>query len=376
MPMRPLNVFIGPNASGKSNFIEILNLLKYAPVHLESPISTTGGINEWLWKGRRESDDEKRAQIDIILSAESDNGIRHLIEFGGVKNSLQMVTELIEQEKVTPGEDQKYDFYTLNKGRAVLHDADVGDQRIEREIDRSVLDLRGSILSQLKDPDPGRYKIFEYLQTSYSGIQIYKDWTFGSDSTIRSSQLADGALDFVNKDGRNIVSIIASMDRKTKNDLLTILQNLYSEIAYLRIAPAGAGLQQLMIEEEGGIEVPAQRLSDGTLRFLFLAVILMNPNPPPIIVIEEPELGLHPDVIPKVGDLLLQASRKTQVVVTTHSRMLVDFFGAVPEDVVVCNKENGSSVMERLSSNHLKEWLEKYSLGELWSNGEIGGNRW
>ena len=94
------------------------------------------------------------------------------------------------------------------------------------------------------------------------------------------------------------------------------------------------------------------------------------------MAIEEPELGLHPDVIPFVAKLLVDASQRTQLLVTTHSQMLVDALGEQPETVVVCERVDGVSRFERLSSAQLKEWLEKYSLGTLWSMGEIGGNRW
>jgi predicted ATPase len=132
----------------------------------------------------------------------------------------------------------------------------------------------------------------------------------------------------------------------------------------------------LFLEESDGREIPATRLSDGTLRYLSLLAILLHPDPPPLVAIEEPELGLHPDVIPHLAELLVSASSRMQLVVTTHSRMLVDALGDHPSTIVVCEKENGESRMERLDPDTLKTWLEKYSLGDLWSKGELGGNRW
>jgi len=243
-----------------------------------------------------------------------------------------------------------------------------------REIDASKLDLRVSILSQMRDPD--RYGVFNFLQRGYGGIQIYREWTFGPGSTMRSSQLPDAPAGEIGRAGRNIVSVIASMNLKEKNRLVGELSSLYREIEDVRAVPAGGGALQLFIEEKGGVQIPAERLSDGTLRFLFLLAILLQPNPPPLIVIEEPELGLHPDVIPKIAELLVDASKKTQLVVTTHSRMLIDALGDVSESVVVCEKHNGESTFERLDGERMKVWLEKYSLGDLWSKGEIGGNRW
>src|ERR1700742_3728706 len=93
---------------------------------------------------------------------------------------------------------------------------------------------------------------------------------------------------------------------------------------------------------EGGLRspAPAARLSDGTLRYLCLLTILLHPEPPPLICIEEPELGLHPDIIPKVADLLVDASHRTQLIVTTHSEALVSRLSEIPESVVVCERDD------------------------------------
>ena len=127
---------------------------------------------------------------------------------------------------------------------------------------------------------------------------------------------------------------------------------------------------------ESGFTIPATRLSDGTLRYLCLLAILCHPSPPPLICIEEPELGLHPDLLPKLADLLVEASKRTQLVVTTHSDILVDAMTEHPEDVVVFEKHDGCTEAKRLDADHLSVWLEKYRLGDLWLRGEIGGTRW
>ena len=127
---------------------------------------------------------------------------------------------------------------------------------------------------------------------------------------------------------------------------------------------------------EGDLSIPARRLSDGTLRYLCLLAILVDPDPPPLIVIEEPELGLHPDIHPQLAALMVDASSRTQLIVTTHSDILVDALTDTPEAVVVCENVDGSTQLERLTSETLEPWLDKYRLGELWLRGEIGGTRW
>ena len=102
----------------------------------------------------------------------------------------------------------------------------------------------------------------------------------------------------------------------------------------------------------------------------------MRSRPPPLICIEEPELGLHTDLIPGIARLLQAASERTQLIVTTHSDILIDALSEDPESVVVCEKHQGQTTMKRLESEQLTEWLERYHLGELWATGEIGGVRW
>ena len=122
--------------------------------------------------------------------------------------------------------------------------------------------------------------------------------------------------------------------------------------------------------------IPAGRLSDGTLRYLNLLAILLNPNPPALIGIEEPELGLHPDVIYDLAELLVEASARTQLVVTTHSPTLINALTDHPTSVVACGKHQGQTWFKRVTREALEPWIDEHSLGEVWSMGGIGGNRW
>jgi predicted ATPase len=118
-------------------------------------------------------------------------------------------------------------------------------------------------------------------------------------------------------------------------------------------------------------------MSDGTLKFLCLLAVLLHPKPAPLVCIEGPEQGLHPDAIQIVAEALKEASQRMQLIVTTHSRELIDAFSDEPESVLVCERgANDGTECRRLVSSELDEWLERYSLGALWRTGEIGGNRW
>ena len=105
--------------------------------------------------------------------------------------------------------------------------------------------------------------------------------------------------------------------------------------------------------------------------------ILCHPNPPPLICIEEPEIGLHPDILHDVAGLLLEASERTQLIVTTHSDILINALSGDPETVVVCERDfDAGTTFRRLSQDKLDTWLEDFKLGEIWRSGEIGGVRW
>jgi predicted ATPase len=154
-----------------------------------------------------------------------------------------------------------------------------------------------------------------------------------------------------------------------------LTRRFYEPTLKIEIQLLGTYLQ-IAIAEEGGHSTPAPRLSDGMLRWLSLLCVLLNPTPAPVTCIDEPELGLHPDVIPTLADLLRDASTRTQLIVTTHSTGLVEAFSDEPEAICVCDKIEGSTVIERLSEPDLRVWLKKYSLGNLWTRGLIGGKRW
>jgi len=127
--------------------------------------------------------------------------------------------------------------------------------------------------------------------------------------------------------------------------------------------------------QEGGRTVYAERFSSGMRQWLSLLAILCAPVPPPLIAIESPDAGLHPDVLPKLAELLKAASERSQIIVTTHSETLLDALSDVPESVVVVEKGESGTTLRRLDGERMKPWFEKYRLGDLWTRGKLGGVR-
>ena len=383
LPMEPLNVLIGPNGSGKSNFIEALALLQAAPRDLSAPVRRMGGISEWLWKGDGTSD---TAVVDAVVGYPTGSmPLRHELVIGRHGESFEVRYETIENERPDVGEEVP-DFYyfsakVMRVGEGFSYPTinelldDPAGQRRMRALNPETVLHGTSILSQREDPD--RYPELGWLQKQYRQIRLYRNWEFGPDAGLHRSPRADEPSTFLTERGENLPLVLSRMRGDRRQAFVKSLQQLYDGIDNFHVE-VGGGRAELFLVERGRGEryIPASRLSDGTLRYMALAAILLDPEPPPLVVIEEPELGLHPDLTLGIGRMLVEASQRMQLVVTTHSTGLIDALDECPSSVVVCEKDDGASVFERLEPEYLTEWLEKYSLGKLWSAGDLGGNRW
>ncbi|MGE5192097.1 MAG: AAA family ATPase, partial [Deltaproteobacteria bacterium] len=216
-----------------------------------------------------------------------------------------------------------------------------------------------------------------HLADAYGNIRLYREWSFGRSSVFRSPQSADLPSDRLEEDFSNLGLFLNHLRSvpKAKHTIIEHLRDLYVGLDDFDVRIKGGTVEVFLTE--GDFTIPAGRLSDGTLRYLCLLAILCDPDPPALVCIEEPELGLHPDMLPKIADLLVGASERTQLVVTTHSDILVDAMSEHPESVVVVEKHDGKTELKRLeATDELRQWLDKYRLGQLWIRGEIGGTRW
>lgn len=389
LPLEPLNVLIGPNGSGKSNLLEVLALLKAAPRELGEPINQGGGVGEWLWKGAA---DPGSAYVEVEV-AYFEGALRHaltLVERGG---QPALIDERIEPTQAQP-DGAAAMFYcrpprnhqavekmpnavsppALPKANRLAGGAFPRNVAVEHaggiQFAADFLPEQ-SLLSFATPLHPALW----FLKEQYGGIRLYRDWSFGPTAPLRRPASAHDPSDFLVEAGANLPLVLSSFHGAAKRQFIEALPELFDGIVDISCRVTG-GTVSLFLEERGGRQIPASRLSDGTLRYLGLLAVLLHPNPPPLIAIDEPDLGLHPDVVAKVAELLVEASQRTQLVVSTHSRMIIDALSDVPSSIVVCETENGQSRFERLDAARLRKWLDDYSLGELWGSGELGGNRW
>ena len=374
LEMRPLNVLIGPNGSGKSNLLEAIGLLRSAPNRLAEPIEGAdgSGVAEWIWKGSPSG----LAQVDVVIdNVPGKEALRHVFEFADTAARFDLRREVIEYAKPGLGHSGAYWFYQYQNGRALLRVKDDNDPTKQRTIPLADIAHDESILSQRKDPDA--YPTLGHLADVYSKIRLFREWSFGRTAVFRKPQSSSLRGDQLQENFSNLGRFLNRLRKvpRVKNAIIEHLRDLYAGLDDFDVSIKEGGTVEVFLTE-GDFVIPGSRLSDGTLRYLCLLAILCDPDPPPLICIEEPELGLHPDTLPKLADLLVAASERTQLIVTTHSDILVDAMTERPESVVVVEKHDGQTVMKRLEANDMAIWLEKYRLGELWISGQIGGTRW
>jgi predicted ATPase len=339
--LQPLNILIGPNGSGKSNLIEAFSILKAIPTNLLVPIRKGGGASEFLWKGKNEN---PIAQIGTIL-----DDADYQLSFTSVNQRLEIVNEVIHGLKIDKVHHNAPDQSVIAQGF----------QSKDLAFDKSFYDT-----------------IFS-LQNKFSKISLYRNWHIGQDSVLRKPQQTDLPEHPLEEDGSNLGLVLNDLQYQLRSQqILEQFQKFYENAEELSIKIYG-GTVQIFIREKGLSQpISAPRLSDGTLHYLFLMALLLDPTPPPLLCLEEPEIGLHPDILPLIADMLIEASQRTQLIVTTHSDGLVSALSEQADSVLVCEHDDEGSHLRRLDSQRLKTWLEKYSLGELWLMGEIGGNKW
>ena len=355
-----LNVLIGSNAVGKSHLIEVISLLQAAPTsgRLTSTILNGGGIRQWLWLG-----DQTASPATIECEVAS----RRTLPRMPLDYRLQFYDDatgfvILDEQLSKSGRGSRN-----GKPRPYFTRQSLGGPPIPRT---------ESVLAAFKNPNDSN-PITE-VGNSFAEIRIYREFRTGRGAAARTGVSTSVAKDALQDGGDNLALILQELDFRDRHELIKgYLRRFCGRFENVKIEIAN-GLARAFLREGNLADMLSSiRMSDGTLKFLALLAALFHPKPPPMMCIEEPELGLHPDAMPLVAEALVEASQSMQLIVTTHSDALVDALTDRPESVLVCERDfdNGTQ-MKALSKVRLKEWLKHYSLGELWRKGEIGGGRY
>src|ERR1019366_6432050 len=190
----------------------------------------------------------------------------------------------------------------------------------ERNLRRDTLMPGQSELAQRKDPD--LYPEVTWLGQQFGAIQTFREWTFGRYAALRQPQPAGLPDDYLVPDASNLAFVLNQIEHKDPQRINGLLKRFFPRFERLSTRVSGGNVEFYLHEPGFSTPIPPTRLSDGTIRFIALLASLLAPSPPPLLCIEEPELGLHPDALALIGDLLLEAATRTQLIVTTHSEAL------------------------------------------------------
>jgi len=234
-----------------------------------------------------------------------------------------------------------------------------------------------SIRGQSSHKYPGAHGVGYYIYESVSSWTVYHFHDTSSVAPMRRDQSLRDSERF-RHDASNIAPFLFSLKEEQPGsyelirDTVRLIAPFFGDFL-LRPQKRGAHEVLRLEWQQKGSDFPFQpnQLSDGTLRFICLTTALLQPDPPATVVIDEPELGLHPYAISMLADLVKSASERTQIVISTQSPTLLDYFE--PADIVVVSRQKHNSTFARLDQQALKSWLEEYSVGELWQKNVVQG---
>jgi predicted ATPase len=345
LALTPINVLIGANGSGKTNFIEIFSFLHaMREGRLQQYVRTAGGADQLLHFGSKVT-----KEIEIKIS------------FREEVNQYKILLRPTSDDTLYPADERTYYW---NKARYKQPYDDVLSPRKES--------LEAGI------SNPGASGIASWVQHRLGMWRLYHVHDTSSSSPMRkTAQLNDN--DFLRPDGSNLPSFLYLLQRKYPEEYGLIVRAIRRVAPFFddfRLRPDRLNEETIRLawnHKNSDQYFGPAALSDGTLRFIVLATLFLQPDDfrPSVILVDEPELGLHPYAITLLASLVKQASRKTQVILSTQSALLLDHFD--PPDVLVADRVSSSTSLTRLDPEPLAEWLEEYSLGQLWEKNEIGG---
>jgi predicted ATPase len=367
-----LNVVIGPNGSGKSNLLRFLELISLsAQGRLGKYIQSLGGMDPVVWDGIATS---IKCSIETTPEGGDLGPEKYELELArlGAGSSFKVETEsLTNSYKSKKGTENKpFKFLERSGKSAVIFDE---KERTFITPEEFVTDEE-SLLSIASGPFINNHYIPPF-QKKLAAITVYHDLHTNKNASIRQPAIARMEKR-VDPDGQNLISVLHTLytgNRNFKNDIHSAMQAAFGDdFEELVFPPASDQRIQLRIRWRSlQREQSATELSDGTLRFLFLLTVLASPSPASVIAIDEPETGLHPSMLPLIAEYAVEASLKSQVILTTHSPQFLDAFLGTKPTTTVATWQDGETILKTLKDYELNYWLKEYSLGTLFKSGEL-----
>ncbi len=329
--LKPINLFIGANGSGKSNFISFFDFLnKLYNRNLNEYIALAGGVNKFLHKGQKETD-------NISFKTEFDDG----------KNG-----------------------YSANL-KSGIESFVFTDERLIYKGDKGVDISNSDREARIKITDNYRAKyVIKYL----NGYRKYHFHDTSDKSPFTTLSHIQNDIYYLYSNGSNLAAFlyqIKESDKIVYNRIIKTIQSIAPYFLDFELIPKDEAYIRLQWKDKYSDSVyGVTDLSDGTIRFIALTVLLLQPNLPDTIIIDEPELGLHPSAIAKLAGMIKSVSSKgCQVIIATQSTDLISHFS--PDSIITVDQIDGCSKFNRLDTEQLQAWLEDYTIDDLWKRNII-----
>lgn len=336
-PLTDLNVLIGANGAGKSNFIGLFRLL-----------------NEMY---------EQQLQVYV----QTQGGPDALLHFG------RTTTDKLHAEFYFANNGYKFDLIPTNDNRLIFEWEISKFLGVYFDTQPSATLGTGHAESKLKD---AKDKYSPYVRTSVSNWRVYHFHDTSEKAKVKQKHPANDNLR-LKTDAANLAAYLRMLNENHPEHYQRIVDTIRLVAPFFGdfVQRPDAEYVELEWTQQGKPDTPfkALHLSDGTLRFICLATLLLQPTEllPDTILIDEPELGLHPYAISVLADIFKQVAEQRQLIVSTQSVELVNELS--PEDVIVVDQENDTSTFKRFTQEELSGWLEQYAMGELWKRNVLGG---
>ncbi len=372
LDMKPINILIGANGSGKSNFISLFTFLRNLfEGKLRNYVEKNGSANAFFNFGAKTTPEIK---IDIDIGIKKYNfEFEHNVDEDSLvlKNSIFLSAEFIK-------ETINSKRYTLNKINNII--SNIKNELIN--IDRDTTKEIEKMLELLFKKKPEIHEPYS-PQKYFKECRIYHFHDTGP--TAGFKQAADlEASDYLYSDASNIAAFLyrlkTSKDKKfikSYNDIVVTIKTVapYFHDFYFNLRGSKGEEKILLKWQHRDHDNPfsANQLSDGTARFICVATLLLQPQSlrPASIILDEPELGLHPVASEVLAEMVKSAAKENQVICSTQSVTFANQFEA--KDFIVVDLEKGASVFKRVDEAELKDWLEDYAMGDIWTKNLIGG---
>jgi predicted ATPase len=359
-PLRPLCVMIGANGTGKTSVLDVMSLLaSSARGELSASITDLSGLGSVLTHDRAND-----LQLKISMELPNHDQLQYSLQLAS-----RGIAYLIEKESLTQERNAGPNAfrYIDSHGPDIKYFEAEQSKLVRPNWEHSPLETSlAQVPKMFREPEEFRSRLAS--STSYHVLNV------DPRSPVRLPQPMQPAT-LPGRNGEELVSCLFYLREAEKHRFDAILDSLrvaFPLFERLDFPPVAAGTLALAWRERNSSQpLYMHQLSEGTLRFLWLATLLQSPGLTALTLLDEPEVSLHPELLSLLADLLREASSRTQLIIATHSDRLIRFLA--PGEVLVMNSgEDGMTDVTWADDLDLDEWLKEYTLDELWRHGRIG----